>query len=109
MVQDISHIRAWVRQAKRVAGQTGKPLSQVLEEIGEAVLSGAQSCQIVSSTSEAGGSVSLTFPPGQSPLELASLNESAIAWCNSFPNPENPPLNGRRIQRLRVSFWKAHT
>ncbi len=91
-----------------MAGQTGKELLMVLDEINAAILSGAQSAQILSSSNEAGGSVSFAFPPGQSPLELAALNEEAIAWCNGFTDPNNPPLTGgRRIRRLRASMWKA--
>ncbi|MGN6556216.1 MAG: hypothetical protein ACTHLW_21100 [Verrucomicrobiota bacterium] len=80
----------------------------MLDDINDALIGdGVQNGQILVSTSEAGGSVSFALPPGHTPLELAILNEEAIKFCNHFNDPENPPLTGRRIQRLRASFWRA--
>lgn len=101
-------IRAWVRAASRAAKAAGKPLSTVLDEINDGILaSGPQSGGIVISSSEAGGSVTFALPPGHTPLELAALNEESIAWCNQWPDPENPPMVCRRIKRMRASFAKA--
>jgi len=108
MGNDITVIRAWVRSANETAKQTQKKLTTVLTEIGSGILSsGVQSGQIVISTSEGGGSVSFSLPPGHTPLELAALNEEAIQFCNQFPDPDKPNLNARRITRMRASFWRA--
>ncbi len=108
MGYDITVIRAWVRSAKATAGTTGKTLTQVLNEIGQQILSqGVQSGQVLIGTSEGGGSASFALPPGHTPLELAGLNEEAIQFCNQWPDPNNPNLNMRRIVRLRASFWRA--
>lgn len=108
MGNDITVIRAWVRSAKRTSTLTAKKLTVVLDEINAGILSGGvQSGQIVIATSEGGGSVSFTLPPGHTPLELAALNEEAIGFCNQFSDPNNPNLNPRRITRLRASFWRA--
>lgn len=108
MANDILAIRAWVRRAKRVATATQKKLSEVLDDINDAILGGGiQDGQVVVSCSEGGGSSSFAMMPGLTPIELASLNEQAIAWCNSFNDPENPVLNARRITRMRVSFSKG--
>ena len=109
MGYDIRMIRAWVRRARTTAKATGKTLTAVLDEINNAVLgSGAQDGGVVISTSEGGGTVSLSFPPGMRPLELAALNEEAIAWCHQFSDPNTPPIDSpRRIMRLRATFFKS--
>jgi hypothetical protein len=108
MGNDITVIRAWVRSANETAKASGKKLQAVLTEIGTGIMSsGVQSGQIVIATSEGGGSVSFTLPPGHTPLELASLNEEAISFCYQFADPNTPNLNARRITRLRASFWRA--
>lgn len=109
MGYEIAHIRSWIRAALSTATQQSKPLQQVLAEINSAIYStGVQNGQIVISTSEAGGSVSIAVQPGLSPLDLAELNEEAIAYCNQFPDPNNPDLNRRRIKRMRASFFRSH-
>src|SRR5262245_38376136 len=108
MGSDILIIRAWVRAAASTAKSTGKKLTAVLDEINAAILGGGvQDGQVLVSTSEPGGSVSFTLPPGHTPLELAALNEEAIAFCAQFPDPDSPDLTARRIKRLRASFAKA--
>jgi hypothetical protein len=106
-------LRAWVRRAKRAAGNdSAGALAEVLEAIGDALLEGPTGGAIVISTSEAGGSVSFQLPPGHTPLELAALNEDAIAWAVESGIISNADLTipaGRRIMRMRASFSKAVT
>ena len=105
---DIALIRAWVRRAKGIASASGATLAATLDSINDAILgSGVQDGQVILSTSEAGGQVAFAIPQGMTPLDLARINEEAIAWCNQFTNPENPPMTQRRIKRLRVSFFRA--
>lgn len=57
-------------------------------------------------TEEAGGSIffaTADLGPGQV-LELA---EEALQWLMTQTDPTNPPLNPRRITRLRASFGQV--
>lgn len=104
-------LRAWVRRAKRAVGKSST-LAETLEAIGDALLEGPTGGAIVISTSEAGGTVSFQLPPGHTPLELAALNEDAIAWAVDAGLIDATELTipaGRRIMRLRASFAQAVT
>ena len=109
MSQDrVLFIRSFVESARSIGAQTGKPLSQVLAEIRNAIFSDElQNGKILISSAEAGGTVTFAIPTGHSPLEIMALAQEAIDWCNQFPDPDNPPATARRIRRLRVSFDKA--
>ena len=63
--------------------------------------------QIVLSTSEAGGSVTFTFERAYTPAELAVMAEEALEWVNTLADPENPPLDVARYNRLYATFHKA--
>jgi hypothetical protein len=101
-------IRSFVESARTIGTQTGKPLTQVLVEIRNAIFSDElQNGKILISSAEAGGTVTFTVPAGHSPLEIMALAQEAIDWCSQFPDPNNPPTSARRIRRLRASFDKA--
>lgn len=63
--------------------------------------------QTVLSTSEAGGSVTFTFERAYTPAELAVMAEEALEWVNTLADPENPPLDVARYNRLHPTFHKA--
>jgi len=63
--------------------------------------------QTLLSTSEAGGSVTFTFERAYTPAELAVMAEEALEWVNTLANPENPPLDVARYNRLHPTFHKA--
>ena len=63
--------------------------------------------QTVLSTSEAGGSVTFTFERSYTPSELAVMAEEALEWVNTLADPENPPLDIARYNRLHPTFHKA--
>ena len=63
--------------------------------------------QTVLSTSEAGGSVTFTFERTYTPAELAVMAEEALEWLNTLADPENPPLDVPRYNRLHPTFHKA--
>ena len=63
--------------------------------------------QTVLSTSEAGGSVTFTFERAYTPSELAVMAEEALEWVNTLADPENPPLDVARYNRLHPTFHKA--
>lgn len=63
--------------------------------------------QTVLSTSEAGGSVTFTFERAYTPTELAVMAEEALEWVNTLADPENPPLDVARYNRLHPTFHKA--
>ena len=108
MGNDVLVIRAWLRSAIRASKASGKPLSQVLDDINAAIMgNGIQNGQVVIATSEAGGTISMALPTGHTPLELAALNEEAIAYCAQCPDPEVPNITTRRIKRLRFGFANA--
>jgi hypothetical protein len=106
---NILEILAWTRKAKRAATASSKTLAQIFDDLNDAILSpGVISGQVLISSSEANGSFSFTFPPGHTPLDLVRLNEEAILYCSTCPDPENPILSlPKRIKRLRVSFGDA--
>jgi hypothetical protein len=70
-------------------------------------LVGALNGQTVLSTSEAGGSVTFTFERAYTPSELAVMAEEALEWVNTLADPENPPLDVARYNRLHPTFHKA--
>ena len=63
--------------------------------------------QTVLSASEAGGSVTFTFERAYTPAELAVMAEEALEWVNTLADPENPPLDVARYNRLHPTFHKA--
>ena len=63
--------------------------------------------QTILSTSEAGGSVTFTFDRSYSPTDLATMAEEALEWINTLVDPENPPLDVPRYNRLHPTFHKA--
>ena len=63
--------------------------------------------QTVLSTSEAGGSVTFTFERAYTPAELAVMAEEALEWVKTLADPENPPLDVARYNRLHPTFHKA--
>jgi len=63
--------------------------------------------QTVLSTSEAGGSVTFTFERAYTPAEVAVMAEEALEWVNSLADPENPPLDVARYNRIHPTFHKA--
>lgn len=108
MADRILFIRSFVESARSVGQQTGKPLTQVLAEIRNAIFSDElQSGKILISSAEAGGTVTFAVPAGHTPLEIMSLAQEAIDWCGQFPDPNNPPASSSRILRLRADFRKA--
>jgi len=63
--------------------------------------------QTVVSTSEAGGSVTFTFDRAFTPADLATMAEEALEWVNTLVDPEKPPLDVPRYNRLHPTFHKA--
>lgn len=63
--------------------------------------------QTVLSTSEAGGSVTFTFDRSYTPTDLATMAEEALEWVNTLVDPESPPLDLPRYNRLHPTFHKA--
>ena len=63
--------------------------------------------QTVLTASEAGGSVTFTFERAYTPAELAVMAEEALEWVNTLADPENPPLDVPRYNRLHPTFHKA--
>ena len=63
--------------------------------------------QTILSTAEAGGSVTFTFDRAFTPAELATMAEEALEWVNTLVDPENPPLDVPRFNRLHPTFRKA--
>lgn len=63
--------------------------------------------QTVLSTSEAGGSVTFTFERAHTPTDLAVMAEESLEWVNTLADPENPPLDVARYNRLHPTFHKA--
>ena len=63
--------------------------------------------QTVLSTSEAGGSVTFTFDRAYTPAILAVMAEEALEWVNTLADPDNPPLDVPRYNRLDPTFHKA--
>ena len=63
--------------------------------------------QTIISTSEAGGSVTFTFDRAYTPADLATMAEEALEWVNTLVDPENPPLDLPRYNRLHPTFHKA--
>ena len=63
--------------------------------------------QTVLSTAEAGGSVTFTFDRAYTPAELATMAEEALEWVNTLVDPESPPLDLARYNRLHPTFHKA--
>lgn len=61
----------------------------------------------VLSTTEAGGSVTFTFERAFTPAELAVMAEEALEWLNTLVDPENPPLDVPRYNRIHPTFHKA--
>ena len=59
------------------------------------------------STAEAGGSVSFTFERTYTSSELAVMAEEALEWVGSLVDPENPPLDVPRYNRIHPTFHKA--
>jgi hypothetical protein len=51
--------------------------------------------------------VTFTFDGNLSPWQLAQLAELAIEWLGNFADPENPPLDVPRYNRLHPTFHKA--
>jgi hypothetical protein len=41
------------------------------------------------------------------PAELATMAEEALEWVNTLVDPENPPLDVPRYNRLHPTFRKA--
>jgi hypothetical protein len=108
MSDRILFIRSFVESARAIGTQTGKPLTQVLGEIRNAIFSDElQNGKILISSNEAGGSVTFGVPAGHTPLEIMALAQEAIDWCYQFDDPNNPPATARRVRRLRASFSKA--
>ncbi|HNU53373.1 MAG TPA: hypothetical protein PKJ98_20965 [Verrucomicrobiota bacterium] len=63
--------------------------------------------QTVLTAAEAGGSVTFTFDRAYTPAELAVMAEDALEWVNTLADPENPPLDVPRFNRLHPTFHKA--
>ena len=63
--------------------------------------------QTILSTAEAGGSVTFTFDRAFTPAELATMAEEALEWANTLADPEAPPLDLPRFNRLHSTFHKA--
>ncbi len=63
--------------------------------------------QTVLSAAEAGGSVTFSFDRAYTPAELAVMAEEALEWVNTLADPENPPLDVPRYNRLHPTFHKA--
>lgn len=63
--------------------------------------------QTILSTSEAGGSVTFTFDRSYTAADLATMAEEALEWVNTLADPENPPLDVPRYNRLHPTFHKA--
>ena len=63
--------------------------------------------QTILSTSEAGGSVTFTFDRAYTPADLATMAEEALEWLNPLVDPEDPPLDLPRYNRLHPTFHKA--
>ena len=63
--------------------------------------------QSVLTTAEAGGSVTFTFERAYTPTELAVMAEEALEWVNTLVDPEQPPLDVPRYNRLHPTFHKA--
>lgn len=63
--------------------------------------------QTVLSTSEAGGTVTFTFDRSFTPTDLVTMAEEALEWINTLVEPENPPLDIPRYNRLHPTFHKA--
>jgi hypothetical protein len=63
--------------------------------------------QTVLSTAKAGGSVTFTFDRAYTLAELAVMAEEALEWVNTLADPENPPLDVPRYNRLHPTFHKA--
>jgi hypothetical protein len=63
--------------------------------------------QTILSTSEAGGSVTFTFERAYTPSELAVMAEEALEWVNTLADPENPPLDVARYNRLHTTFHRG--
>jgi hypothetical protein len=53
------------------------------------------------------GSVTFTFDRAFTPAELATMAEEALEWVNTLVDPENPPLDVPRYNRLHPTFRKA--
>ena len=82
---------------------TPNPTSTLVQKWAASVVNG----QTVLSTSEAGGSVTFTFERVYTPAELAVMAEEALEWVNTLADPENPPLDVARYNRLHPTFHKA--
>ena len=63
--------------------------------------------QTILFTAEAGGSVTFTFDRAYTPAELATMAEEALEWVNTLVDPEDPPLDLSRYNRLQPTFHKA--
>jgi len=63
--------------------------------------------QTVLAAAEAGGSVTFTFDRAYTPAELAVMAEEALEWVNTLADPEAPPLDVPRYNRLHPTFHKA--
>ena len=63
--------------------------------------------QTVLTAAEAGGSVTFTFDRVYTPAELAVMAEEALEWVNTLADPENPPLDVARYNRLHPTFHKS--
>lgn len=63
--------------------------------------------QTILTAAEAGGSVTFTFDRAYTPAELAVMAEEALEWVNTLADPEDPPLDVPRFNRLHPTFHKA--
>lgn len=63
--------------------------------------------QTVLSTAETGVSVTFCFETRYTHSELSVMAEEALKWVNTLADPENPPLDVARYNRLHPTFHKA--
>ena len=96
-------VRALKLQLAEGATLVSAPEALVTQKWAANVVNG----QTVLTATEAGGSVTFTFDRAYTPAELAGMAEEALEWVNTLADPENPPLDVPRYNRLHPTFHKA--
>lgn len=61
----------------------------------------------VISSSEAGGSTTLTYDRGFTPAELSTMAQTALAYLLGLVDPEDPPEARPRRRRIHTTFHRA--
>lgn len=99
MANDLTLIRALAGSARRLAETAGMTPVEFCEAVIDKLNQNeVANGKVVIATSEAGGSVSFSLPPGMDALSTISLYQRVIDY---LANPQ------RFVRRLRVSFRKA--